>query len=161
MIEYEKSKELSDAVDDMLADTSVVEFNPIREQDITVFSLMAIRTNTEGEEEEPKGKPITCRKIPTVFAELTEGHYLIVADNYFWNHTDDNQKKAALHHALMQINVEKNKKGEIKLGTRKPEVQEFRSTIARFGAYNDTLLDFRQAFQASAKQFTESKKVKA
>jgi len=161
MIEYIEHKEFSDAVEEMLSDVSVVEFNPIREQDITVLSLVVVRTNTDGEEEEPKGKPIVCKKISPLFTALTKAHYLLVCDNYFWNHADGTQQKAALHHALMQINVEKTKKGAIKLGTRKPEVQEFRSTVARYGAYTENLLDFRQAFQRSAKQFVENTKAKA
>lgn len=161
MIEYIEHNEFSEAVENMLADTSIVEFNPIREQDIRVLSFVVVRTNADDEEVEPKGSPIVCKKIPPLYALIAKALYMVVCDNYFWNHADEIQQKAALHHALMQINVEKTKKGAIKLGTRKPEVQEFRSTVARYGAYTESLLDFRQAFQNSAKKFVESKIAKA
>jgi hypothetical protein len=161
MTEYEDNKELRDAIEDMLADKSLVEFNPIRERNLTLFSLLCIRTDAKGEHVQGKGAPIICRKIPAQYRALTEGDYLVVADYYFWNHTDLVKRSAALYHALMHIHVETTEGGEVKLGIRKPEVQVFRSEIARFGPHTDVLLDFREAFKTAANRLTESMKAVA
>lgn len=161
MIEYEDNKEFKTAIEKMLADKSLVELNPIREHEIVIFSLICIRTDTDGEYVQCKGPPITCRKIPPPFQSLTGGHYLVIADYYFWNHADEIKQRANLFHALMHIDVEKTEKGELKIGTRKPEVQVFRSEVARFGAHNEVLLDIREALKQSAKQFAQSLKPKS
>ena len=161
MTEYEENPEFKAAVEKMLADKTLVEFNSIREhENITVLTLLCSRTDAKGEFVACKGPPIVCRKIPAPFEAITGAHYLLIADYYFWNHANEIQQKANLFHALMCINIEDTEKGEVKTSTRKPEVQVFRSEVARFGAHNDVLLDIREALKQSAKQFAENMKAK-
>lgn len=155
MTEYVTDKEFSDAVEDMLADNELPEFNPIREQELMLFSLLMVRENAQGEPMPVEGPPLVCRKIPPIFHALTKGHYVVLGDHNWWNHANEIQQKAALHHALMSIEVEVGDKGKIKLGRRKPDVIEYRATVAHYGAWNASLLDFRDAFKQSAKQFAE------
>ncbi len=162
MTEYEDNKEFKAAIEKMLANKTLVELNPIRENEsVTIFSLLCIRTDQEGEHVQGKGAPIICRKIPAPFEALTGGQYLVIADYYFWNHADAHQQEAKLYHALMHINVEKGDDGALKLGTRKPDVQVFPSEVARYGAHTDGLLNIRESLKQSAKQFAESLKPKA
>jgi hypothetical protein len=158
--EYEVNAEFTKDVDAIVNEKRYVEFNPIREQELKITSILAIRTNNEGEHVEPKGNPIVCRKLAPVYQLLTGAAFVVVGDYYFWTHADDIKKKAAIHRAIMTINVERNKKGEISLKTRKPDIQEFRATVAHFGAWNEGLLDMREALKTSAKQFAESQKPK-
>lgn len=160
MIEYEENAEFKAAVEDMLAEKPLVEFNAIREHEIVVFSLLCVRTDANEEHVQCKGDPIVCKKIPPPLQLLTGGHYLIIGDYYFWTHANKEQQRANLYHALMHIEVEESDKGGVKIGTRKPEVRVFRSEVTRFGAHNELLLDFREAFKQSAKQFTETHKTK-
>lgn len=156
MTEYDPNKELSDAVEDMLGDAEYPEFNPIREQELQIYSLMCVREDAKGEPVKCKGAPIVCRKIPAIYQALTKGgHYVVVADNNFWTHANEIQQQAALHHALMSIQVEVTDKGGIKLQTRKPDVMEHSATVAHFGAWNEDLLCLRDALKQSAKQFAE------
>jgi hypothetical protein len=159
--EYEINAEFQKDVNALVEDKTMVEFNPIREQELRIVAVVCIRTNNEGEHEQPKGCPVKCTKLSPIIRLLTEHHYLVVGDYYFWTHANEIQKKAAIHRALMSINVEKSKTGEIKLKTRKPEIQEHRATIARFGAFSEELVDMKEAFKMAAKQFTESQKPKA
>lgn len=161
MIEYEVNAKFAKDVTDMMADASLVEFNPIREQEVEILTLIKTQTDSKGEHVEPKGNPVVCKKIPPAYQLLTKGKYLIVGDYYFWTHATDLQKNAAIHRALSTVGVERSKKGLIVLKTRKPDVQEFRATIARFGAWNEPLLDAREAFKTAAKSFAESQKPKA
>ena len=161
MIEYEDNKEFKIAIEKMLADKTLTELNPLRENEsVTIFSLLCIRTNKQDEYVQGKGPTIVCRKIPGPFQALTGGHYLVIADYYFWNHADELQQRAKLYHALMHIDIDKNDEGELKLGTRKPNVQVFTSEVARFGAHTEGLLDIREALKQSAKQFAETLKPK-
>ncbi len=166
MTEYEVSKEFSDAVEDMLSNTELPEFNPIREQDLKIFSLLEIRENNKGEALKIEGPPITCRKIPPVYKVLCGGQYVVVGNHDWWNHANEVQQKAALHHALMSINIEVEdgeQPGEkiVKLSKRKPDVVAYTSTISHFGAWNTILIDFKDAFKRSAKQFAENVNLKA
>jgi hypothetical protein len=161
MIEYEQNQDFSQAVYEMLADKTITEFNPLREYEVKVFALLCIRTDKDGEHVEGTGAPVVCKKISPPFQVLTKGHYLIIGEYYFWTHANEIAQKAALHRALMQIEVEKDdEKKTLKFKSRKPDIQEFRSTVARFGAWNESLLDFREAFKISAKAFAESQKPK-
>ena len=162
MIEYESNNDFSQAVHSMMADKTITEFNPLREQDVKVFALLCIRTDSEGEHVEGKGAPILCKKIAAPYEVLTKGKYLIIGEYYFWTHANEVAQKAALHRALMQVEIEKDEeKKTVKFKTRKPEIQEFRSTVARFGAWNDSLLDFREAFKTAAKALVEKHQPKA
>ncbi len=164
MIDYEASKEFSDAVEDMLNDQTLPEFNPIREQDLQIFSLLEIRQNAEGEPLPFNGPPVVCRKIPPVYKALCKGQFVVLANFDWWNGVNEVQKKAGLHHAFMSIEVEikETKAGpKVKLVRRPPDVVAYTHTISHFGAWNATLVDFKDAFKLSAKQFAENVKQKA
>jgi hypothetical protein len=160
MMEFEDNKEFKAALEKMLADKSMPEFNPIREQEATIFGLLCIRTDANGESVQGKGTPIVCRKIPAPFQTLTGGQYLVIADQYFWNHVDEIKQRASLYHALMHISIEVPEKGEVKFGTRKPPVQAWPSEVAKFGAHTDALLDIREAMKHGANRFAENMKSK-
>jgi hypothetical protein len=161
MTEYEVNDQFAKDLAVVLSDTGFREFNAIREQELKVLAVICTRTKANGEYIEPKGIAITCKRVPPVYQLLTNAHYLVVCDYYFWTHAPDREKTAALHHALSAISVERTKKGVIKLKTRKPEIQVFRSTLTRFGAWNAPLVDAEEALKISAKAFAESRKPQA
>jgi hypothetical protein len=161
MTEYEVNAQFASDVQAVLAKRIYTEFSQIREQEIKILTEICTRTNEDGEHLECKGNPITCRKIPPQFQTLTDGHYLVVGDYYFWTHASDDQKNAAIHRALSAIDVGLDKKGRIKLKTKKPEIQEFRTTITRFGAWNEPLVDAKEALKISANLFAEKQKAAA
>ena len=162
-IEYEINAKFTADVDAIIANKKFVELSPLREQEVKITSVLVVRTNNEGEHVPPPGDgdPIRCMKLSPVFQLLTGMAYVILGEYYFWTHEDEIKRNAAIHRAVMTINVERNKAGKIILKKRKPTIQEFPSTIAHFGAYNECLLDMREALRTSAKQFAESQKPKA
>lgn len=160
MIEYEVNAKFAKDVEAVLGNNSFTEFNPLREQEVQILTEICTRTDKEGEHVECKGNPIVCKKIPTQYAVLIgkKAHYLMVGDYYFWTHASDTQKDAAIHRALSSIKVDKDKKGKIRLGRQPPEIQEYRATVARFGAWNEPLVDMKEALKTSAKLFAEKQK---
>jgi len=161
MTEYDVSEKFEKVFKKVLENKSYVEFNPIREQELTIHCLVAVKTNNEAEPLEIN-PPVVLKKVPPEFKVLTKGHYYIRICNYFWEHASDTEVEAAIHRALMGIQVDKNPKtGKISLKKRKPDVVEYRATVNRYGAYSEVLIDFRDAFKASAKVFAESQKQKA
>lgn len=158
MTEYESRTELDDAVEQLVWDETISEFKPIRETEIKIFCLICIKTDADDEYVPCKGDPILVRRIPDHFKALVHGHYVLIADYYFWEHASEVQQKAAMFHALMHIHIEQ-KDDKIKIGMRKPEIKVFRTEVVRFGAYNEMLLDFREAFKLSANRLAESLEV--
>ena len=158
MTEYETNEKLDKDIKAVLDKKIHVEFNPIREQELKILSLIVTKTNKDGEEE-PLKRAVVCKKLPPDMKALTKGHYVIRMCHYFWTHANEIEKDALIHHALMTILVEKSAKtGKIVLKTRPPDVVEFRATVYRYGAYNETLIDFREAFKMASKQLVESHK---
>jgi len=159
MTEYERSKELTNTVHDMVSDAGMAEFNDLRQQELSIECLLEVRENSKGEPLALNGAPpVRAVKIPPVYHLLTKSHYVVLANEDWWKHANEIQQKAALHHALMTIKVEVTDKGAIVLTRRKPDVIAFTETVSHFGAWNATLIDFKDAFKMSAKQFAENMK---
>lgn len=158
--EYEVNAQFSRDVEAVLGDAHLVELNPIREHKIPITAVLVTRTNNEGEHEKPKGNPMRCMKLSPVYKLLTGYWFVIVGDYYFWTHAAVIEKEAAIHRALMTINVERNSQGSVSVKTRKPDIQEFRATVAHFGAWNEGLIDMREALKTSAKEFAERNRPK-
>jgi Putative phage metallopeptidase len=152
MTEYEPSKDLDQEIEKLLNDKALTALNPIREHDITIFSLLRVRTDSKGEHVEPKGATITCARIPAPYRKIMTGDYLIIADYYYWTHADGKDRDGTLYHALCHINVENTKNGLIKVGTRKPEIQLFHSELVAYGARNEIILDMREALKLAANE---------
>jgi hypothetical protein len=158
MTEYDINQEFCNAVEAMLADDKYEELNPIREQELQIFSMLVVRHNTKGEPLPPKDPPVVCRRIPPVFEALTKGHYVVLADHEFWTHSAKLVQDAALHCALSAILVEVSDKG-VKLKTKAPDFVGYRTNVKRFGAWKPPLVDIRDALKQSAKQFAENAKL--
>lgn len=158
MTEYVINTDLTKAVQKMINDKELPELSCLRDNKVTIFSLMVVKTDAKGEPVPCKGRPIICRKISAPLQVITEGHYLLVADQGFWDESNEHHKSANLFHALMHIDIEKDDKGHLKMRSRKPDVQLFHSEAAIFGPHSAALLDVREALVKSADRFAESVK---
>jgi hypothetical protein len=153
--EYIQDKELADAVTDMLADDTYHEFDPIRNHEVKIESCLCVRVDDKGENAAPKPEPATLKKVGAVEKLFVDADYILVVDNSAWVEANEVQKGAIIHRGLMKINIEAGE-GKIKIGTRKPNIVEFTETVARFGAYNEPLLGFRDAFKLAAKTVAQN-----
>jgi hypothetical protein len=150
-IEYSINKGLQDALSSMLCDMSLAEFTPLRDSGIKVLACTKVKF--QDEEEQPcSGDPVSVRKVSDLHRVFIDGHYLLVADQYTFSHSNELQLKALLHSALMRISVENTESG-LKLGIRKPDIMAFQATINRFGAYTDALLGLRDCLVTASKRF--------
>ena len=150
MIEYEINEQFKKDVEAVVSDTKFTEFNALRELEVKIAAVVCTRTNNDDEHVPCKGTPITSKKLPPLFQLLTGFHYLVVGDYYFWTHTTDKRKNAAIHGALSSIHVERTKAGSISLKMIKPDIQAHSVTVARFGAYDEPLENCMEAFKRSA-----------
>jgi hypothetical protein len=148
--EYDFDKELSDMLEDMIADTNFSEFNELRDLAIVVLPCVKVRMDKDGETQACKGDPVTVKKVGPVerIFMTKKPHFLVVVDYGAWGEANEKIRQAMLHRGLMRIVAEKTDDG-MKIGTRKPDIVEFTMTVERFGAFNEHLLNLREAFRNS------------
>ena len=153
-IEYTIEANVQDAVDAVLQNPTFREFDAL--DGLRVVAVQKSKTNKDGDFVQSQKEPISIKKIPDVFQPLIkEADILMVVDYYCWEHVLEGPKRdAAIHRALMSLDVE-SVDGALKIGTRKPDIQEFMTTIARFGAYSEPLCIVKQSFKDSGKQFID------
>jgi exosome complex RNA-binding protein Rrp4 len=131
--EYELNDNIQEEVDRMINNSEMTEFAPLREHEILVATCVKINLDKHNEPKPVKGAVASLVKLSDMLKLFTSKQYVIAVDGYFWAHAEMAQKKAALHKALMQIHVEQSAEGDLKLKKRKPDIQEFSATVARFG----------------------------
>lgn len=133
MVEYELSTEIQESVDEMLWSTDYTEFGDLRTNEIGVSCATKIKMNPADLEIQPApGPAVKLVKLNDAARLYTDKRFVIVVDAYFWRHASDAEKLIALHKALMQIQVDRQD-DNVRVKTRRPDVQEFSATIARFG----------------------------
>ncbi len=149
MIEYVKDETLQGALDDILSDGELREFANLRDNKVVIACCLKVKTNKDGEDEASPGEVVQLKKVSALHKVFIDAHYLMVVDNYGWNNANSEIKqKAMIHKALMRIDVEEDG-GNLKFKARQPDVVEFRATVLRYGTYNESLLDMREAFKLS------------
>lgn len=115
-----------------------------------------IKVNESDLEEEPKrrGRPKSCnKKIRIAWASLVNSKYrllfskdyrfIITANMSMWDGLSFEQQTAVVDHELTHCYVDED--GSYRL--RKHDLEEFRSTVARHGAYLADIQAFAEALQ--------------
>jgi hypothetical protein len=156
MIEYSINAQFQKDVEAVMQSPKFTEFKLMRELEVRIMPVICTHTNNDDEHVQGKGSPMSCKKLSPLYQLLTDHHYILIGDYYFWTHADERRRDAAIHSALYSINVERSKAGAIKLKTRKPDINEHSATITRFGAYTEPLENCLEAFKQSAKLFASS-----
>lgn len=149
--EYVVDQEIADAVTAMLGELHYTEFNLIREHEVKIEVRSCVRVDKNGENAKPKAEPVQVKRVSDADKTVVNTDYIIIVDNSAWVEANEIRREAIIHRALMKIDIECGE-GDIKLKTRKPNVVEFTETIARFGAYHETLLNMREAMTLASKQ---------
>ena len=139
--EYECSSELSAVVEEVLGEP---EFEALGSHNIKITSCLKIKTDGDGEPVKSKGDAAQLKKVGPPFSAFIDKQFIIVFDSYHWLNFVQ-RRAAAVHKALMRIKVQVKDNGDISVGTRQPDVQEFTATLRRYGAYNDELAVLMQA----------------
>lgn len=156
MTEYVQDAALDSLVKKIISGNDPA-LNAIRDQELKIVAVMKVRTNADGEHEQNSGPPAKIMKVNDLWKLFTDAHYLLVVDYYFFNHASC--VEAMLFNALCEIDV-KTKDGEVKLATKKPEIQVFAATLQKYGAFDETLLGMKEwmneAKSKAAKSFADS-----
>jgi hypothetical protein len=148
--EYEQNDEIQTAIVDMLGQEGFADLNPIREHEVKILSALCIRTDKNGEDAECKGDPVTLKKVGAMEKLFVDADYIVVIDRTTWNTASEVKQHAIIHRGLSKIDI-KVTKGAIMLGTKKPDIVEFSTTLGHFGAYNEPLLQARDAMLSISK----------
>jgi hypothetical protein len=97
-----------------------------------------MKHNKEDEEVESIPEGATTKKVSQPFRTFCEADAILVFDHFHWVNSPG-RRLPFIHRALMRIKVTVTDSGDVKLGTRKPDVQEFGATLRRFGLYSSEL----------------------
>jgi hypothetical protein len=133
--EYEQSSELEQLVNDVLSES---DFTALVTHGVSITSCLKIKMNSDNEYVASKGDPAQLKKVGAPFNAFIDKHYIVVFDAYAWQNFPA-KREAAIHKALMRISIKLTDSGEVKLGSRSPDVQEFTATVRRYGNYNPEL----------------------
>lgn len=142
--DYEPNQQLEQLVIEVLNGS---DFNALREHEVKIASCLKIKINDDEEYVQSPGDAAQLKKVGPPFTAFIDHHFILVFDAYSWNNFPQ-RRSAAIHKALMRIKLKISDSGDIKLGTRVPDVQEFTATLRRYGAYNDELTALMQAAEA-------------
>jgi hypothetical protein len=140
-VEYSEDKRLKEVVDKIITTTKNPALNALREKKATVISVLKCRTNNDGEREQNPGPPAKIQKVNDLWKLFVPSPYILIVDEFFF--TTAGRPEAVIFNALCEVNVQV-KEGEVKLGTRKPDISVFHETIQEYGAFDDILLGLHE-----------------
>jgi len=97
------------------------------------------------------GRPVfvKVKKLSGISEFLIGADFVIEVALDHWNDLDENQRNAAIDHALERCSGEEDEStGEMVWVVREPDVQEFTSILRRHGAWNADLTTFASVAKA-------------
>lgn len=148
MTEFEISSGLQAQVDEMIS--SCEDFHEVDNEGVRVSACFRIKHNKD-DELVASGAPSDLKKISPMMQAFVSHDYVVVIDQYVWNHSSTTMQQALLHSALMRLHIAPNDAGtEIKVKTRKPDVIEFSQTLRRYGLYKEEAINLRDILASAA-----------
>jgi hypothetical protein len=120
----------------------------IREGEIAIAYLLNVKPFDPTADEVKHDAIAKCIKAPTLWRDLTGHDVVIWARSWFWEQFTDEQRDALLLHELLHLDIEYDESGEIKLGVRKHDLEEFTDVAQRFGGALPGIDPFVRAFRA-------------
>lgn len=141
MVEYTQDKDLTALVKEIIDDEANAALAQVRQQELKIEAVLKVRTNTDKEHEPNPGPPAKVQKVNDLWKLFTDAHYVLVVDYFFF--TNAKNVEAMIFNALCEIDV-KSVQGQIKLATKKPEIQVFAATLKRYGAFDEILQEMKE-----------------
>jgi hypothetical protein len=106
-------------------------------------------------------EPMVQGKLRDLFLQLLHGFFgyipdfLIIIDREFWQSATPVQREALIYHELCHVKQQVDKFGELRfdrdgnavMGICEHDVAAFNAEVARYGAWSDDLVAFREALQ--------------
>ena len=106
----------------------------IRDGELKILWLLNTKAwNDESEADQEPEIAGRCVKAPGLWRDFTGFDFAIWAREHFWDQFDANLRRALVLHELLHIEVKHNKRGEIKLSTRKHDVEDFVDVARQYG----------------------------
>ena len=155
-VDYEISADLDQRLSSALL---LDEFIALTQNGLTFKAILALTTDKNEDIVPCKGPRAKVVKVPPVWKMYVETSHALVVDGYSWNNNTPSFIDAAIHHALMSLEVKMSDSGKVTIAKRKPDICEFRRTVSRFGCWNDDVESFKalleRAGEAAAEMTTE------
>lgn len=152
MTEYSENDGLNKVLKKVMEDKSKHELDALREQELKVDAVLKSKTNKEGENQPCGGPPANVVKVSGMWSLYTDARYILVVDNYFFTHADDNTVEGMVFNALQGIDI-KVVKGEIKLAKRRPDIEVFAATVVHYGPILEPLIALKEILANGTKRF--------
>jgi hypothetical protein len=155
MTEFSENDGLNKVLTKVLDNKSLHELDSIRDQEMKIEAFLKTKTSKEGETQPCGGPPSNIVKVSGFWTLYTKARYILVVDGYFFNHCDDNTVEGMVFNALQKIDV-KIVKGEIKLATRRPDIEFFAATVAHYGPISEALIALKECFAHGTRHFVNT-----
>lgn len=94
-------------------------------------------------------------KAPPVWSFLSDVHVAVWVIAGFWHAFSEDQRRAAITHALSHVMVEEDDAGEVRVKIAPHDVEEFHRVAAQFGSWTTSVELFAKAIAAQRKHAGE------
>lgn len=136
--EFIQDHELDKAVDAVMKDSPHL----IKIKDKVKILACFIQKSNDDEEGAPvKGmnEPVVLKKVAPAMQLFIKSNaqFVLIADRYWWDGANESLKKGKIARALFCIKVDIGDNDEVKIGTKKWDIQENFHTIETYGAYDE------------------------
>ena len=152
MTEYSENDGLNKVLRKVLDDQSKHELDSLREQELKIDAILKSKVSKDGENQPCGGPPAKVIKVSGMWTLYTDARYILVVDNYFFTHADDNTVEGMVFNALQEIDI-KVVKGEIKLAKRRPDIEVFAATVVHYGPILESLIALKEVLANGTKRF--------
>lgn len=136
--EFIQDHELDKAVDAVMKDSP--HLIKIKDK-VKILSCFIQKCNDDEEGAPVKGmnEPVVLKKVAPAMQVFIKSNaqFVLIADRYWWDGATESLKKGKIARALFCIKVDTGDSGEVKIGTKKWDIQENFHTIETYGAYDE------------------------
>lgn len=140
--DFVKSDEVAEVADDVLAAHGGIGgvgrlhaiAEAIEQGELKILWLLNTKPfNDQSEDDQEPEIAGRCVKAPGLWRDFTGYDFAIWAREHFWDDFNEDLRRALVLHELLHIEVKHNDKGEIKLATRKHDVEDFVDVARQYG----------------------------
>lgn len=106
----------------------------VRDGDLAIMWLLNEKPFNEDTEDDQEPEIAgRCVKAPRLWHDVTGVHFAIWARKHFWDLYGIELRRALVLHELLHIDLGRDKNGEMKLSTRKHDVEDFVDIARQYG----------------------------
>lgn len=157
IIEFEEAPEVQEMVSALVSNVSYSEFGLLRDHAVRITACFKCAYKDDADDADPLTAiagphPAKLIQYKGAVKLQVSTDFCVVMDYCFWLGANVAKKTAAVHHALMQIEV-RTKGDVVTLKTRRPDIVEFASTVTRFPSGVESIAGILPVLLQAAQRF--------